>query len=180
MQINLECLTNMLEGISVYKLIFNDNGKVIDGILKYMNHATVEIMDLDPEESIGKRATKLFNSEYINPILKSINRFRDTGQYKRFEDYYLPKDRYFLISGFEMPDNLFAVLRTDITEQKKAEEALKQSETILQEATRLSKVGAYEWNIKNDEFIFSREWQGIHGVKEKKSSIRQINKHCTS
>ncbi len=37
MQINLECLTNMLEGISVYKLIFNDNGKVIDGILKYMN-----------------------------------------------------------------------------------------------------------------------------------------------
>ena len=110
---------NMLEGISVYKLIFNDNGKVIDGILKYMNHATVELWIQILKDLLVKEPTKLFNSEYINPILKSINRFRDTGQYKRFEDYYLPKDKHFLISGFEMPDNLFPVLRTDITEQKK-------------------------------------------------------------
>ncbi|WP_414469965.1 PAS domain S-box protein [Methanobacterium sp. ACI-7] len=59
-----------------------------------------------------------------------------------------------------------SVIARDISERKQAEEDLKRSETILEEATKLSKVGAYEWNIKKDEFIFSREWQRIHGIKE--------------
>jgi len=56
---------------------------------------------------------------------------------------------------------------TDVTKRKKAENNLKRSETILQEATRLSKVGAYEWDIKKNRFIFSKEWRRIHGVEEK-------------
>jgi hypothetical protein len=32
----------MLEGLSFYKLIFNDKGEVIDGILEYMNLSTAE------------------------------------------------------------------------------------------------------------------------------------------
>ena len=63
---------------------------------------------------------------------------------------------------------------TDVTERKKAEEDLKRSETILQEATRLSKVGAYEWDIKKDKFIFSREWRRIHGVEEKYLSSEEL------
>jgi len=72
-------------------------------------------------------------------------------------------------------DVILAVSR-DITERKKAEEELRRSETILEEASSLSKMGAYEWNMERDEFILSKEWQRIHGVKENKLSSKDLMK----
>jgi PAS domain S-box-containing protein len=72
-------------------------------------------------------------------------------------------------------DVILAVSR-DITERKKAEEELRRSETILEEASSLSKIGAYEWNMERDEFVLSKEWQRIHGVKENKLSSKDLMK----
>ena len=119
----------MLEGVTVYKLIFNDNGEVIDGILEYMNPATVETMDINPK-AIGKSAVEIFGLDFIQPHLKAIHELHSTGQRNRFEVYYPPTDKYFLVSGFDMPNNLFAVLRVDVTEQRKYQDALRQSEEI--------------------------------------------------
>ncbi|MGB9937865.1 MAG: PAS domain S-box protein [Methanobacterium sp.] len=121
---------NMLEGISVYKLIFNDNGEVIDGILEYINPVTVETMKIAPEESIGKNATEIYGLEFIQPHLEAINQLILKGIQKKFEVYYEPTDKYFLVSGFIVHDKVFAVLRVDITKQKKAQETLKHSEEI--------------------------------------------------
>ncbi len=124
---------NMLEGVSVYKLIFNEKGEAVDAKLEYMNHATVETMDLNQENAIGKNASELFSLDYLNLIFQAINDFLVTGKFKRFEVYYAPTDRYFIISGFNMPDDHFAVLRTDITELKHTEEALKDTRDNLEE-----------------------------------------------
>jgi PAS domain S-box-containing protein len=120
---------NMFEGISVYKLLFNDKGEVIDGILEYMNPATVETMGINPEDAIGKNATDLFGLDFIRPHLRAINKLHSTGETKHFEVYYAFTDKYFLVSGFDMYDNLFAVLRVDMTKQKKFEKELKKSES---------------------------------------------------
>ena len=119
---------NMLEGITVYKLIFKSNGEVIDGIIEYMNPATVETMDLNLDDAIGKSATELLGSDFIKPYLESINEFFNTGKFKLFEVYYPPTVKYFLVSGFDMHDDFFAIIRIDITEQKEIQNALKQSE----------------------------------------------------
>ena len=124
---------NMLEGVSVYKLIFNEKGEAVDAKLEYMNHATIETMDLNQENAIGKNASELFSLDYLNLIFQAINDFLVTGKFKRFEVYYAPTDRYFIISGFNMPDDHFAVLRTDITELKHTEEALKDTRDNLEE-----------------------------------------------
>ena len=120
----------MLEGVTVYKLIFNDNGEVLDGILEYMNPATVETMGINPEDAIGKSAVEIFGLDFIQPHLKAIHELHSTGQRNRFEVYYPPTDKYFLVSGFDMQDNLFAVFRVDVTEQRKYQDALRQSEEI--------------------------------------------------
>ncbi|WP_424355770.1 PAS domain S-box protein [Methanobacterium sp. MBAC-LM] len=127
---------NMFEGISVYKLIVNDNGEVIDGILEYMNPVTVETMDLNPEEVIGKRAIDIFGSDFIQPHLIAINRLHSTGEKKHFEVYYAPTDKYFLVSGFDMHDNLFAVLRVDITKRKRTEKELKETRNNLEKQVK--------------------------------------------
>ncbi|MGZ7210451.1 MAG: PAS domain S-box protein, partial [Methanobacterium sp.] len=141
---------NMLEGISVYKLIFNDNGKVIDIILEYINQTTVKTMDINPDEAIGKNSRELFSSEYLNPILKSINEYLKTGHFKRLEQYYASTDKYFLISGFTMVEDFFAVLRVDITESKN-------SEIKIQELLEESQQFAEELEISNEELQATTE-----------------------
>ena len=76
---------NMLEGVSVYKLIFNDNGEVVDGILEYENPATVETMGLDPTDVIGRNAIDVFGLDFIQPHIIAINRLHSTGEKKHFE-----------------------------------------------------------------------------------------------
>ena len=119
---------NMLEGITVYKLIFDDEGEAIDGIIEYMNPVTVGTMDINLEDATGKNAMDLFGSDFLKPYFEAINEFLVKGEFKPFEVYYLPTDKYFLVSGFNMPDDHFAILRTDITDRKKAEKALIKSE----------------------------------------------------
>ncbi|MGB9980330.1 PAS domain S-box protein [Methanobacterium sp.] len=127
---NFEIFDNMFEGVSVYKLIFNDEDEVIDGILEYMNPAAVKTMDMDPKGTIGKSALELFGSDFIQPHLKAINELHLTGQKNRFEVYYAPTNKYFLVSGFDMRDDFFVVLRVDVTEQRIAEEHLRESQEL--------------------------------------------------
>ncbi|MFC1833100.1 PAS domain S-box protein [Thermodesulfobacteriota bacterium] len=52
---------------------------------------------------------------------------------------------------------------SDITETKKAEDKIASKQRLLEEAERLAGVGAWEWDLVNDEFYMSDEWLRIHG-----------------
>ena len=120
---------------------------------------------------------------YLDPssILKMISEMFEKG-YSTAENVQIAKDgrkipvelntHLFNLEG----KNLVLSISRDITERKKAEEELKRSETILEEASHISKIGAYEWNIKRDEFILSGEGQRIYGVKESKLPFEEIMK----
>jgi PAS domain S-box-containing protein len=56
----------------------------------------------------------------------------------------------------------------DITEKKRAEEALRESEAQLKEAQRLSKVGNWKWVIDNDIVTWSDELYNIAGLSREK------------
>ena len=99
-----EAFDNMLEGISIYKLIFNKR-LAIDGIIEYMNPVTVGTMDINLEDATGKNAMDLFGSDFLKPYFEAINEFLVKGEFKPFEVYYLPTDKYFLLFRFNMPDN---------------------------------------------------------------------------
>lgn len=133
----------MIEGVSVYKLIFDDKGIVIDGIVEYMNPATVETMGLSSVDVIGKSAIDVSGLDFIQPHLNAINGYL-IGNENRFEVYYAPTDKFFLVSGFDMHNNLFAVLRVDITEHRKSE---KQIKSLLEETNEF----AEELESSNEE-----------------------------
>ena len=60
---------------------------------------------------------------------------------------------------------------TDITERKRAETALRQTEAYLEEAQRLSHTGSWAWNVASRENIhWSQEQYGLFGLDPKSDS----------
>jgi len=53
---------------------------------------------------------------------------------------------------------------TDITERKRAEEALQKSETLLNATQRLSKVGGWEFDVKTGKSFWTQELYRIHEI----------------
>ncbi len=56
------------------------------------------------------------------------------------------------------------VVAEDITERKRAEEALRESEASLAEAQRMSHVGSWDWDVEKNQAFCSNEYYRIFGV----------------
>ncbi|CAD5983631.1 Sensor protein kinase WalK [Planktothrix tepida] len=52
----------------------------------------------------------------------------------------------------------------DVTERKRVEQALRQSEFALREAQRIAHVGSWQWEQDNEKIIWSEEIYRIHGL----------------
>ena len=62
-----------------------------------------------------------------------------------------------------------AVLR-DITERRRTEESLRDSEEGLNRAQQIAHVGSWEWNIVDGSYILSEEMRRIYGIDESMES----------
>jgi PAS domain S-box-containing protein len=69
---------------------------------------------------------------------------------------------------------LVVSMAMDVTERKRAQQALRKSETILAEAERVAGFGAWEWDIGENQVTLSDEWLRIHGYDEHESSPEDL------
>lgn len=54
----------------------------------------------------------------------------------------------------------------DITEHKEAEEALQESRVRLELANRATRIGPWDWDLRNNRVVFSAEWKRQIGYEE--------------
>jgi PAS domain S-box-containing protein len=138
----------MDEMFQLLELIYDEGGKVIDYIYLDVNPAFERLTGRTKEQLVGHRVKDIFGV-IEDHWLEVYDRAVKTGETQHFENYGAELDKYYEIRAWRASEGQCAVLFTDITERKKAEEA------VLEERDRLSSLV----NSISDEVWFA----DIHG-----------------
>jgi len=121
----------MQEGVYLHEMVYNEDGKPIDYRIIEANPISEELLNIKPEDAIGKLATELYATDQA-PFLDVYSKVAETGDPVTFEQYFPPMDKYFQISAYSPGKGKFATAFSDISLRKVAEEKLKHKNAELQ------------------------------------------------
>ncbi len=122
--------TNMLNGFGYFKIIEDADGNPINYRFLEVNKSMEQITGLKRDKIIGKMATEIHSSikEQNKDWISFYANIAYTGKEERFEQYIKSLDKWYYIYAFSPKRGYFATIVEDITERKKTEQSLKQSE----------------------------------------------------
>ncbi len=130
---------NMNEGASLNSLVRDESGNVIDYLITDANPAFCSIFGYRCNAGYTVKASDFFNTKNP-PFLEYYLTLFDNGATNiSFEHHFKNIDKYVRISAYKTRKDEFATIFSDITENKKSEIALTQSEnkfrSIVEQAT---------------------------------------------
>ena len=124
---------NSTSGIAYHKIIYDSEGNPVDYIITDINPQFEKILPYKKKDVINKTATEAYKVEQA-PYLDIYSEVTKTQKSTSFETYFPPIDSYFKISVISPRKEAFITVFDDISERKKAENKLKQSEEKYREA----------------------------------------------
>ncbi len=133
--------------------IWNLEGAIVGG-----NEAFLRMVQYGREDLVSGRVrwTDLTPAEWRERDERALAELNSTGTFQPFEKEYFRKDGSrvpVLVGGalFQEGGNEGVAFVLDLSEKKRAEEALRSSEAYLAEAQRLSRTGSWAWNAATGE-----------------------------
>jgi PAS domain S-box-containing protein len=117
----------MAEGVALHRLIYDDEGQPSDYMIIDVNPAYEKITGISRAQAAGSLASDLYNTNQA-PFLDTYVKVVTTGSPTTFDVYWPPRERHFEICAFSYGQDKFATAFSDITERKRAEDALRRSE----------------------------------------------------
>jgi PAS domain S-box-containing protein len=130
----------------------------------YVNEQAARIFDRRVSDLVGKNIWSAFPSGVGQTFQLASERAMREQTPLTIVDRYEPWDRWFESRIYPSPEGL-TIFFTEITEQKRAELALRQSEQRLAEAQAVAHVGSWEWSVATNRVVWSAEMFRIYGVR---------------
>ena len=144
----------------------------LDGAITEANEAFLQMVQYEQDELASGRVrwTDLTPAEWRECDYWAIAQLKKTGVFYPFEKEFFRKDGSrvpILLGGalFEGSGNEGVAFVLDLTEQKRAENALRRSEAFLAEGQRLGQIGSFSWRVATEEITWSDELYRIFGFE---------------
>jgi PAS domain S-box-containing protein len=122
---------NINEGFAICDMVYDATGEPVDYRFILVNTALKQFIGLPEDQLIGKNARSILPN-IDQKIIEFFGRVASTREPIQFENYSSNLDKWFNISAYSPREGKVAYLAQDITERKKAEEALQRRQTELQ------------------------------------------------
>ena len=155
--------TNMTLGFALSEALYDADGKVADFRFLEINPAFERMTGVAREYWIGKRAREMFPG-LEEEWMEHFGQMVITGTPGHLERYIKPVGRWYSINSYASAPGQFAVLAQDISERKRSEEALRQSEARLTLAQSAARIGIWDWDLLRDKATFSPEYYRLLGL----------------
>ncbi|MDD3491106.1 MAG: PAS domain S-box protein, partial [Paludibacter sp.] len=116
-------------GIAYHKMIYNEQGEAVDYLFLEANSSYKELTGVDP---VGKLATQVFPGIENDPgqWIKVFGEVSKSGKEIRFQQHLEANERWYDCVAYQYKPDHFAAVFLEITQQKKAEIALIDSQKL--------------------------------------------------
>ncbi|MDY6901114.1 MAG: PAS domain S-box protein [Cyanobacteriota bacterium] len=173
----IEFDANILANVSDAVIAIDNQDRII-----YLNKRAEQQYNIDASDFIGRSLQTVYEYRWLNPDDKKLAQqsLAKNGWWqgenihikKNGEQIYVELSVSFLNNNSGEKIGLLAVVR-DITQRKQAEEKLRQTEALLQEAERIAKIGSWSWDLTTDETWWSKQFYRFTN-RDKGNSIPRI------
>ena len=153
---------NMTEEVHLWQLVRDKGGQIETWRLVDANPPTLKTWGKTLAEIQGKTTDEIFGSGATAHYMPAVQKIMTEGVPQTFEDYFPNLDKHFRFTSVPMGE-YFITTGADISEIRKAELALRESEERLRFALKSAQAAAWQWNIQTNEQIWSPESYVLHG-----------------
>ncbi|MFI5181045.1 MAG: ATP-binding protein [Thermoanaerobaculia bacterium] len=139
----------MLNGFAYCEMLYEE-GKPTDFVYLEVNHAFEDLTGL--KNVVGKRVTEVIPGirESSPELFERYGRVASTGKPERFEIFLEALGIWFSLSVYSPRKGHFVAIFDNVTEQKRAEEALASTQQQLLQAQKMEAVGRLAGGVAHD------------------------------
>jgi two-component system cell cycle sensor histidine kinase/response regulator CckA len=156
---------HMVEGVALHELVCDEAGNPTDYRILDVNPQFDAYVGVAAFEAIGKLATEVYGTPEP-PYLAEFARAVFSGTPTRFETHFAPFDRFYDISVVPFGTRQFATVFLDISERRRSERALRESEWYLQRAQHVAHIGSYRFDIAKGTWRSSQALNVLFGIED--------------
>ena len=144
------------EGFAYCKIITDAEGKPVDWLYLDVNDSYERINDADRNKVVGRKATEVLPGIREDPAdwINVYGHVALTGEPIVLERFSKDRNKWYHVSAYSPQKGYFVSLFEDITERKKAEETLKETERRLHVITDNSQDGINLLDLTTGKYVF--------------------------
>jgi len=156
---------HMVEGVALHELVCDEAGNPTDYRILDVNPQFDAYVGVAAFEAVGRLATEVYGTPEP-PYLAEFARAVFSGTPARFETHFAPFDRFYDISVVPFGTRQFATVFLDISERRRSERALRESEWYLQRAQHVAHIGSYRFDIAKGTWRSSQALNVLFGIED--------------